>query len=306
MSTATDQREEPTQILAVVHEELAFAFRIVLCAFYACWWRIKHYLWFDPKLNRGAKKVAAGSGLVLFLDLALFFFHEHMALWLGGVAVVVLLPSALLLTLHRVQEAVRKEKASSFMERVHPILHELWSVAKASPETEQQVLDCFVERLLSHIYEDFKNKNPATVNIMFPDSDDTLRIVYLFPAGTEYDPEIGFERGEGACGFSYGEKKIVYIPAIKYMHGIIVGFPEVGTSGGRRVTYGLKRRLYVEIDKKYEAFASILSLPVTSPLGIHGVLNIDTKMSDAFNSEDIHTLTAYAETIGLGISLCHK
>ncbi len=187
MSTATDQREEPTQILAVVDEELAFAFRIVLCAFYACWWRIKHYLWFDPKLNRGAKNVAAGSGLVLFLDVALFFFHEHMAWWLGGVAV-----------------------------------------------------------------------------------------------------------------------KIVYIPAIKYMHGIIVGFPEVGTSGGRDVTYGLKRRLYVEIDKKYETFASILSLPVTSPLGIHGILNIDTKMSDAFNSEDIHTLTPYAETIGLGISLCHK
>jgi hypothetical protein len=36
------QRKETTEMLTVVLEELSFAWSIILCAFYICWWRMKH------------------------------------------------------------------------------------------------------------------------------------------------------------------------------------------------------------------------------------------------------------------------
>lgn len=295
------QRRESTEIIVAVREELRFAVRIVLCAIYVCWWRTKHYVRYDPKLNRGAKVAAAGSALVLFLDLLLFFLHRDLALWLGKFAIVVLVPTAAVLFLHRFAETKRRDKESSFAKRIVPVVDLLREVA--SSDKKEEALENFVSKLLNQVYEDFAARKPTNVNVMFPCGDGKLRILYLFPPGTKYDPEVSFEPGEGGSGYSYKETKTIYIPAITYRHGIIIALPEVSDESGK-IQYGLKRRLYVPISEEYEIYESILSMPVTSPVGTHAVLNLDSEFPDAFDSQDIYTLAAYARILGDGFSLC--
>src|SRR5205823_7748189 len=113
MATASTHGES-TDILTVVREELEFAWRVVVCASYVCWWRTKHYLWYDPKLSRGALIVGAVSALALLLDVLLYVFGHDAPSWLGRYAIFVLVPTALLLAIHRVGEAAKQKRELSF------------------------------------------------------------------------------------------------------------------------------------------------------------------------------------------------
>jgi hypothetical protein len=299
-----DQSHDSTEILPVIREELGFAWHTVRCALYISWWRLKQYVLSDPKPRKVAKIGAAISGMVLFLDLVLFFLHKEIALWLGGLAVFVLIPAGIVLAFHRVEEAIKMERESFFAQRVTRFVDAFHEINKASPENKQAALDNFVSDVLEQISADFADRLPTNVNLMFPSDDGKLRIVYLFPAGTNYDPNICFDPGEGGAGYSYKEAKAVYVPSIKYMHGIIIKLPSDAEK--QEITYGLKPRLYRAISPEYEVYESILTLPVTSPMGSHAVLNIDSKRSDAFNMRDIHMLTAYSRMLGDGISMCPK
>jgi len=137
---------------------------------------------------------------------------------------------------------------------------------------------------------------------MVPQPDGKLRMVYLFPVGTGYDPAISFEPGEGGAGYSYAQNAVVYVPSIKYKHGIIVK----PSSNDDAIHYGLKRRIYMPIAKEYEVYESILCLPITSVRanGTIGIMNIDSRRRDAFNIDDIHLLRAYARMLGDGIAVC--
>ncbi len=303
--TSPVPRQESTKILTVVLEELLFAWRVILCAFYICWWRSKHYLWYDPKLNRGAVIVGASSALLLLLDIVLFLFGKEAPTWLGRSAILILIPTALLLTVHRVAEVGKSKKEISFASHVEPLADALTDLVGMAPQERDNALTEFVAKLLKQIHEDFvKSKNiSVTISVMPCQSDGKLRISYLFPLGTEYDPNVTFKPGEGGAGYSYQEVAVVYVPSIVYKHGIIISVPKVEAKSPK-VTYGLKRRLYVPIAPEYELFESFMCLPVTSRKKTHGVINVDSKVRDAFDINDVHVLRAYARILGDGISLC--
>jgi hypothetical protein len=302
--TGSTVREEPTNILAVVREELQFAWRIVLCALYISLWRLKHYIWTDTKLNKRSSILAAFASFILFVEILLSVFHKEVGVWLGGSAIAVLVPTASVLVLHRVGELGKKRKENSFARRVAPLVDAFYDLSKsmAAPVLEKQgKLDSFVLMLLGQLCEDIAagKRTPVSASIMMREpGNGPLRIVYLFPVGTKYDPAIRFELGVGAAGFCYDKARTVYIPSITYMHGIVIG------ELAGEVEYGLKRRLYAPIAEEYEIYQSILCLPVTSREGAtHGVLNVDSKSVDFFSIQDVDVLRAYARILGDAISL---
>jgi GAF domain len=297
--------QDSKKVFAVVREELRFASHIVVCAFYISVWRMKRYLWTDSKLRRSAGVVAIVASCVLLGEILLTLFHREVTAWLGKSAVLVLVPAAAILIVHRAGEFRSNRKEVSFAKRVTELVDAFLELGRslnsALPE-KQASLDGFVQALLTQLCGDLsvEGKRPVTASIMMLDKPEgALRIVYLFPVGTKYDPDIGFKPGEGAAGYCYEKSRTVYIPAIRYMHGIVIG--EVAGE----LEYGLMRRLYVPIAEEYEVYDSILCLPVTSKgQGLtHGVLNVDSVHPDAFNMQDVDVLRAYARVLGDAISL---
>src|ERR1700730_13141440 len=129
ITVTSNPREESTETLSVIREELGFAWRIVICAFYISWWRTKHYLWFDAKLNKGAKIAAATAALILlFYEVMSSVFQREISVWLGRFAIVVLVPTALLLLVHRIQEMRKREKEVSFAGRVGTLVDALIAI----------------------------------------------------------------------------------------------------------------------------------------------------------------------------------
>jgi hypothetical protein len=300
------RRKETTEMLTVVLEELSYAGSIVLCAFYISWWRIKHYIWYDPKLKRGSLIAAALCALILFLDVLLFSFGKEVPVWLGRSAIFFLVPTAILLAVHRVAEAGKEKGERTFADRIGPLADALTDLSGIKPQDRDEALTNFVSKLLGQVHAEFTavKKEPVTVSVMSRHTDGKLRIAYLFPLGTPYDPNVGFEPGEGGAGYCFKENTVVYIPSIRYTHGITISVATEGKKVGFR--YGLKRRLYVPIAEEFEVYESFLCLPVTSPKETHAVMNVDSKDRDAFDMRDVHTLRAYARILGDGISLCAR
>jgi hypothetical protein len=298
--------EESTEPLVVLLEEARLAWRVIICAIYVLWWGGKHFILSDDRVKKGVKWAVIPSAAVLFLDIVLYFFHAEIAVWLGGAALVVLILTALALMLHRFVEAVSKEAQSSFTARIGPVIDALSDAAEAPREMQRKALDVFVEILLKHIHEQLQERTPANVNLMFPDANGNLRIVYLYPVGTIYDPDFSLKPGEGAAGYCFQKGEIVYVPAVRYAHGILVTLPAMEDGTEAKIKFGLKPRLYVQIESQFEIFASIVSLPITSPLGKHAVLNVDSTRADAFNFSDINMLNAYARVLGRGIGACSR
>jgi hypothetical protein len=183
MTQAVSQREESTELLTAVCEELLFAWRIILCTFYISWWRIKHYIWHDPKLNRGALIVGAISATILLLDILLFLFGKEAPTWLGRSAIFVLVPTALLLTLHRIGEARKVNKERSFASHVEPLVDALTELSRVAPQDRDKALTDFVTKLLGQIHDDLARvkRVPVTVSVMPRYRDGKLRIAYLYP-----------------------------------------------------------------------------------------------------------------------------
>lgn len=295
--------ELPKGIWHVVFEELQYALRIVYCAAYISWWRLKHYISLDEKLNKRAKFAAAISGIIFFTDIVFFFLHRELARWVGGAALFLFIPAGLLLFLHHFVEVFTDKKRESFEKQVEPLVCALAEIGRAAPNAKQDALDRFVADLLKMIYENFSERKLVSVNVMFPDTGGKLRILFLFPIGTKYDPNLSFSPGHGGAGLCYSEKKIIYIPATRYLHGIALGIPDAKVGDGH-ISYGLMRRLYVDIAPGFAVFNSIVCVPVESPSGKHGVLNLDCNTQDAFNIHDFRVLKTFGTVLGQGISMC--
>lgn len=294
--------QESTHIWDVVWEELKFAWRIVYCAAYVCWWRFKHYIFIDENLNKRAKIAAGVSGAAFFADIVLFFFHREMAKWIGPAALIVLVPTGGLLLLHRIVEMVAQKKKDSCLERIEPLANSMGVIGRASPTDKKKAVDSFVEELLKSVHDTFSERKLASLNVMFSGTDGKLRVVFLWPVGTQYDPSLSFSPGQGGAGLCYIEKKVIYIPATRYAHGISLGIPDI-KAVNQKIMYGLLRRVYVDISPGYEVFNSIVCVPVEISSGKLGVLNLDCKAQDSFNIHDFRALKVFATMLGAGISM---
>jgi len=181
--------EESTEIWTAVWEELKFAWHIVRCAIYICVWQAKQYLWRDPASKRLAKIGSVISAIVLFGDIALFLFHAEIAKWLGGLAIVVLIPCALVLALHHFHEAASKDKEPSFAQHIRPAIDLMQEITKAPGSEKMQALDGLVIRLLALINDDFIDEHRTHVNDIVLDSETKERNVLSLSIATQSHSE---------------------------------------------------------------------------------------------------------------------
>lgn len=302
---ATEQRSKT--LFRSLTKQVASDFWRVICAFYVFWWGVKHSVAsFVHVLSKFVLLIAASF---LVLDVVLLTLgHEAVVKLLDGSVRWVLLVAAILVFLHRWKEWLTKREGLTFVKGMEPLFDSLGQVAFETGDEKRQAVVDFVRRLLVIVHETFKEKLLTNVNIMLPAFDGTLIIRYKYPSETEYDPSFCPEPGDGGAGLSFAETTIVYIPAVRYRHGITMKLPEYRGDDIRSVKppdFGFRPDIYVAVSKKkYEVYSSILSIPITGPNGTIGVLNLDSKHRDGFDDHDAHVANAYARAMGVAFSLC--
>ena len=316
-----------TDILPVLRQELGLAVQTLRCAIYVGWWRLKHYVWSDAKFYRGAKITGAILAFAFFVEMVLFFFHIELSVWLGGLIFVLVIPTTGIIAIHKIEEAINKDREPLLRKHAEEVAWQMVKLSKVklSKGDTTQALSDFIEEQLTKIVERFQSKINDSPNVMLLDTKISKLVIVYGNGEKKYPNELCFELGAGAAGFCYQETATVYIPRVRYSHGIIVTSPDEPTekNGNRRpdvkhngqhqaerkatlkkIRYGLKPRLYFPIDSQFENYQSILSIPIPVNGSPYAVLNVDSARPDAFKMVDIENLKYYAAIIGAGAGLC--
>jgi len=312
---------DSTDILPVLRQEIGFALQTVRCAFYVVWWRLKHYVWSDAKFYKGTRVTAAILALAFFIETVLFSFHKEIAVWLGSLTFLLVIPTSGILAIHRIEEAVNNEREPLLRQHAEEVTKDMVELSKTRTV---EALNKFMLEQLAKIVERFGSKINDSPNVMLLKPEISKLVVVYATDPNKYPKGLCFEPGSGAAGYCYQEMATVYIPRVKYSHGIIVtlpGRPAQRTGDGantapdskpqpetkpvvKKVKYGLKPRLYYPIEPEFENYQSILSIPILVNGSRYAVLNIDSARPDAFKMVDIENLRYYAAIIGGGAALC--
>jgi hypothetical protein len=311
-----------TDILPVLQQEIGFALQTVRCAFYVVWWRLKHYVWSDAKFYKGTRVTAAILALAFFVETVLFSFHKEIAVWLGSLTFLLVIPTSGILAIHKIEEAINNERESLLRQHAEEVTVDM---VKLSKTRTAEALNEFMLEQLAKIVERFGSKINDSPNVMLLKSEISKLVVVYATDPEKYPKGLCFEPGAGAAGYCYQEMATVYIPRVKYSHGIIVTLPGKSAEGKgagdpsaqpnnqphaenkyvvKKVKYGLKPRLYFPIDPEFENYQSILSIPILVNGSRYAVLNVDSARPDAFKMVDIENLRYYAAIIGGGAALC--
>jgi hypothetical protein len=263
---------------------------LVICYMYIAWWTISS---FGRRLltESAIIIVLLASGMV-FLELAGAFFGKHVEvihLPLWGEALVLLLGFGLVY--HRYNEFRQFRRESVFATTVANLFEEiaLLHFVPGKVENNQQVLEGFVRKILAAFRIVYRSKRPPQLNVMLKDADGMLRIHFAEPMNAEYEPGISFATGDGGAGIAFEKGVTIYVPAIKYRHGI----------GVVDEKYELLATIYRHV--KVEHFKSVICTPVKSGSTTFGVLNVDSKRQNAFNMTDVQIARVAASAVGMAI-----
>ncbi len=167
-----------------------------------------------------------------------------------------------------------------------------------------QKLDAFFTKVLEAYHVIYRERLNAKLNIMAFTTNNLLKIQFAYPieSKSRYDPKAEFASGVGAAGVAFQERYLVYVPAIRYRHGLAVILPRPGetTSGGSLPTFLLKPDVYVAVE--HQPYRSLLSVPIPTADGNrYGVLNLDSEVQNAFNDADMEIADTAACALGMAI-----
>jgi hypothetical protein len=228
----------------------------------------------------------------------------HLPVWLQAVIV----GAATLLVRHRYHEWKRLGERSHFTTAMRFVFREIGALnfddCVREEEKRLEKLDNFITNVLGAFHEVYKERLDATLNIMAMTSAGDLKIQYVYPPNTTYDPKAAFAPGQGAAGTAYEKRQLVYVPAIRYRHGISVVLPRPAGTGvstaSNEPTLELAENVYIPVD--LQPFKGLLAVPISTADGeCYGVLNLDSNVQNPFNDTDMEIADAAASAIGLGV-----
>jgi hypothetical protein len=145
------------------------------------------------------------------------------------------------------------------------------------------------------------------VSIMrFDQSDNCLKIVGIVPIPPRIVGDFQPRSGVGGAGNAFKSGNLIYLPSIRYGHGIEyeVSPPDPKNSGAEthprrdeKVQMKLIPQVYVPVAK--EPFKSIVSVPITNAFSERiGVVNYSSSHSNAFSTAEFNLLLLSGRILG--------
>jgi hypothetical protein len=282
------------------YRALAQAFSLIPTYFYIFWLGLSLPL--KVVITYSSSVALVVTGMVFAIEAGTAIFHGHLInfhfplpLRLGVVLV------AWIMMRHRLHEFRSLKRKPVFLTNLHLLLQEAASLnfASASDDEERrQKLHDFIIKVLISFRAVFSDIGELQLNVMFPNAAGQLQIMHRFPENAPYEEDWVLATNQGGAGVAYASSNLLYIPRVKYRHGISIGMPPPGNSSSP-ITYHLKELVYVPT--KAEPYRSILSAPVHSATGVVGVLNIDAKINNPFADSEFETAQVAASFIAMAL-----
>jgi len=274
------------------------------CNVYAFWWGVRGPL--RRALTNGALIVSAFSLVPVMLDVSAMIMGRRLVEFeLPSWVQLAIIVAAVAMARHRYREWKRVNERSKLTTALRFVFREAGALnfSRCKHDAERlEKLDTFFTNVLKAFHEIYRARLDAKLNIMALTTGDLLKIQFVYPVGSTYDPKAEFAPGHGAAGVAFQDRHLVYVPAIKYRHGLAVTLPRPGevTPRGSLPTFELKPDVYVAVD--HQPYRSLLSVPIpTIDDSGYGVLNLDSDVQNAFNDADMEIADTAACALGMGI-----
>lgn len=249
--------------------------------------------------------LAAGKFLLeAAMAMAKHEFHEIVPLpfWLEAVILVL----AFLMLRHRIHELKGLRRKPTLLRSVRYLQRKVMSLDSVPQNKRSSQLQQFIMEVLKRSKEVFEDMT-VQLNVMLPEeSGGPLRIHHEL-SEHKYNPEISFEPGVGAAGYAFSTGKMVYVPNIRFRHGILVELPlgaPSPTKQNPRKKLGLRQRFFARARRrkkrkpgyrlthsiyeptKPEPYRAVLSVPIKGKERMLGVLNLDVHRTNPFTEFD--------------------
>jgi hypothetical protein len=272
----------------VLYQHIVGTLWLLRCLLYVIWWGI------NAPVRRAVTNTAVGvmviATLFFVFEAGMLLFSEQLVEHLVPIWVkFVVVGLGVVALAHRWDEWKRTKERSIFTSGIRYILRELVALRFPDNANERRaMLDDFITKVLSAFHAIFEKRASPGLNLMLPDEHTRLRVSHVFPAGKQYDPNLSLEPGCGAAGMAFSTVQTVYVPAIRYRHGLRVTYDRspVAPFGPRIPDFELAGNVYEPCS--VEPYRCVLSVPIIGIDGAAlGVLNFDSFRRNAFNEVDL-------------------
>ena len=259
------------------------------CYIYILWWTIRFAAGRWATESVIVVMLLASGMVVLEIGSDIFRKHIeflHLPLW----AEVSILLLASWLVYHRLKEFQHAKEESLLANSVALLFEEIAQLHFVSGEKGNYLaLQNFVHKVLIAFLSVYGSRRHPQMNVMLQSSDSRLRIHFVEPAAARYQEGISFKSGEGGAGTAFSRGVTVYIPAIRFRHGI-------------SIVEGKYELLHFAYEHStIEKFSSVICAPIQCRGLIFGVLNVDSRRQNAFDMTDIYVAEVCASAVGMAI-----
>jgi len=292
-----------TQVRALI-ASAGSTFWYGVCCTYLVWWSIS--LPVRRLLTASTISVLGLSSLFFLFESVSTFFHHHILetefpLW--GQIVIVLLAGGMVF--HRAKEWKHQKQKWDLAFALRFLLPEIRRFGDdiaAGGDKKAKFIE-LANKIMSAFSAIFRETKEVKLNLMILGKDEKLRFLCFHPETARATYSLKpFSLDRGGAGTACKSGLIVYIPAVRYRHGISVllgGSISVDMRLAMRRTYDFVDLVY-EVSER-QPFRSILCVPVRVNSKCEGVLNLDCMNQNAFGEFDFDLADAAAALIGMAI-----
>jgi GAF domain-containing protein len=264
-----------------------------VCFLYIKWWK------FTASVRRilieSIVLILLIAAIALLLELTgTVFGHEFERLHLNWWQKMLILALATLMVWHRVKEWQEAKEESLFEIKVAELLRGMAILNRGSSQNaKEQNLKEFIKNVFISFQDIFDMKPDLHMNIMLPadatnSPNSVLKIMFQSPH-SEYEAGVSFPSGEGGVGIAFRDGVMIYLPAIKYLHGI------------RIVGHHYKLIYFTYSKRDIPGFSSCISVPIKIGNKTVGILNIDSLRQNAFTFYHFDMAEVAAASIGIAL-----
>jgi hypothetical protein len=205
----------------VQREPLSRLTHIIASYIYIWWWvqRANFKARFGKYFDRGARVLLAVYLGVFLVEVALELAGHEMAMSPSLIVQAVFFVAVAIALGGKISEW-RDERQDVYFATAAAEIVRLMGRTTTSTRDAAVIHD-----LLAIFRRNFESKGVINANLALPGKEG-LRVEHVYPPNASYDGDLVLPPGKGGAGVCYQERNVVYIPNVRYRHGIIEDFSE--------------------------------------------------------------------------------